>query len=437
MALVSYSDSEGSDSESTPSIQAVEKKRPPPQTPTITDPNSSKPTFQPLVDRRNPRKILVNLPDTGKSADSDAQGTDDGDDDGPAKKRARIGGGGGAFSGFNSFLPAPKRTGPVKAGADKKGDGTGPARKVFSLKTGAEPGFDRQADAQMKWDMSNGAAAGATGAGADGIGGENGVTTPGAEKMEDKPEQKSEIKPKGNAMMFKPLSVARGVNKKKRTTAIPPPSTSSGNADKAAGSSTTTTQQAKTEDTVSRPAPKPKVSLFGLGREEEQVARVPQASSSTYEPLIYNTPSDAQSLGPNPSTTTPARQPSEPPAPPQPQQPQTLASIADDLNLSRAEKRQLLGRQGFSGPSNATATQNPNIITFNTDQEYTSNAAYLMNASEAELAAQQHNPVRSIAPGKHSLQQLVNAASNQREALEESFAAGKRNKKEAGSRYGW
>jgi hypothetical protein len=32
---------------------------------------------------------------------------------------------------------------------------------------------------------------------------------------------------------------------------------------------------------------------------------------------------------------------------------------------------------------------------------------------------------------------LVNAASSQKEALEESFAAGRRNKKEAGSKYGW
>ena len=37
--------------------------------------------------------------------------------------------------------------------------------------------------------------------------------------------------------------------------------------------------------------------------------------------------------------------------------------------------------------------------------------------------------------GKHSLKQLVNAASNQREALEEHFAKGKSNRKDAGARY--
>lgn len=44
--------------------------------------------------------------------------------------------------------------------------------------------------------------------------------------------------------------------------------------------------------------------------------------------------------------------------------------------------------------------------------------------------------VRALAPGKHSLKQLVNAVSSQREALEDSFAAGRRRKGESGARYG-
>jgi hypothetical protein len=48
-----------------------------------------------------------------------------------------------------------------------------------------------------------------------------------------------------------------------------------------------------------------------------------------------------------------------------------------------------------------------------------------------------HNPVRSIAPGKHSLKQLLNATVSQKEALEESFAKGYANRKEASGRYGW
>jgi hypothetical protein len=102
-----------------------------------------------------------------------------------------------------------------------------------------------------------------------------------------------------------------------------------------------------------------------------------------------------------------------------------LDYIADDLNLSRSQRRQLFGRN--ADPSSSK------ILHFNTDAEYAAN----QEMAHKELAAAQHNPVRAIAPGKHTLQQLVNAASTQKEALEESFASGKRNKKEAGAKYGW
>ncbi|PGG99658.1 hypothetical protein GX51_06213 [Blastomyces parvus] len=444
MALVSYSDSEGSDSESAPTTQLFEKKKAAGPTTLSNSREPSKPSFQPLTDRRNPRKILVSLPDANELPKSDAQqnGSDDYDGDGPARKRPRISaqGGGGAFSGFNSFLPAPKRNGPVKPGLDKKSDGTAAPRRVFSLRTGAEPGFDRQADAQMKWDLTNGGDSGAMGEEAkDGVadGYSNGATEPIKEKVEE-----PAVKPKGNAMMFKPLSVARGTTKKKKmrmTTAPPPQTTSSGGGGKPASETMTTTEQMKAEDTISKPALKPKINLFGLGKEEEQPpSAVP---SSSYVPLVYNTSSEPQH---SPSTIIPTESSNPPPSARGPeqqhQQPQTLANIADDLNLTPAQKRQLLGRKGaFSSASNAAGAKqsNPNIITFNTEQEYASNNAFLLTASEAELAAQQHNPVRSIAPGKHSLQQLVNAVSTQRDALEESFATGKRNKREAGNKYGW
>ncbi|EEQ87465.1 uncharacterized protein BDCG_02585 [Blastomyces dermatitidis ER-3] len=447
MALVSYSDSEGSDSGSASTTQLFEKKKAAGPTALSSSRESSKPTFQPLTDRRNPGKILVSLPDADEHARCNAQqnGSDDNDGDGPARKRPRIsaqGGGGGAFSGFNSFLPAPKRKGPVKPGLDKRSDGTAAPRKVFSLKTGAEPGFDRQADEQMKWDLDNGGLPGTTGeetkAGvADGY--SIGVTEPVKEKVEE-----PAVKPKGNAMMFKPLSVARGTTKKKkvRTTVVPPPqTTSSADGGKPVHETMTTAGQMKVGDTISKPAPKPKISLFGLGKEEEQAPSALPSSSAPYIPLVYNTSSEPQH---DTSTIIPSESSSPPPSARVPeqqrQQPQTLASIADDLNLTAAQKRQLLGRQGVSSSASnaAGATQsNPNIITFNTDQEYSSNNAFLLTASEVELAAQQHNPVRSIAPGKHSLQQLVNAVSTQREALEESFAAGRRNKREAGNKYGW
>lgn len=72
------------------------------------------------------------------------------------------------------------------------------------------------------------------------------------------------------------------------------------------------------------------------------------------------------------------------------------------------------------------------MINFNTDEEYRHNEE-LRAAGEVV----KHNPVRAIAPGKHNLKQLVNAAASQKEALEEAFAKGKSNRQEASSRYGW
>ena len=115
-----------------------------------------------------------------------------------------------------------------------------------------------------------------------------------------------------------------------------------------------------------------------------------------------------------------------PPAVPTPPISQSLDDIAGDLNLSAAERRQLFGRQK-GGMKSAT-----NVINFNTDKEYLHNEE-LRAAGETVT----HNPVRAIAPGKHSLKQLVNAAQTQKDALEESFAKGRNNRKEAGSRYGW
>ena len=106
---------------------------------------------------------------------------------------------------------------------------------------------------------------------------------------------------------------------------------------------------------------------------------------------------------------------------------QSLNNIASDLNLSAAERRQLFGRQ--KGRAIPQATK---IINFNTDEEYRHNEELRATGEQV-----MHNPVRAIAPGKHSLKQLVNAAANQKEALEESFAKGKSNRAEASSRYGW
>ena len=109
-------------------------------------------------------------------------------------------------------------------------------------------------------------------------------------------------------------------------------------------------------------------------------------------------------------------------------EPEDLTSIASDLNLSAAERRQLLGRH----PNKSFFAQASKVINFNTDDEYAANQQRIAAGEQV-----QHNPVRAIAPGKHSLKQMISSAQGQKDALEESFARGKTNKREAGSKYGW
>ena len=414
MALVSYSDSEASDSENENVTQPPsDKKDSRPTAPNPPKPSSTPATnnFQPIVDRSNPRKIRVALPEVKPEADANGE-----DQDGPARKKPRIGGGGGAFSGFNSFLPAPKKNNAVAAAKQ-----TPASRKVFSLKTGAEPGFSRQADDEMRWEQS------ALRDGDDTIPKAGSLQTgPGPATKQEGGGSVEEPKLNGNAMMFKPLSVGRNQKKKKPVKAaaaspVPVP---------AAEQSKSPTEQPKEEQSTTIqpppvPTPKPKVSLFSLSTDDKptETPDTSTASGTGYQPLVYNATPDAPPAGPEkPSelATEPATSSSTDTQAP------TLDNIANDLNLSRSERRQLLGRHDASSKSR--------VINFNTDKEYAANQEMLYNT---DLAAAQHNPVRAIAPGKHTLQQLVNAASTQRDALEESFATGRRNKKEAGSKYGW
>jgi hypothetical protein len=387
MALVAYSDSEGSDAEpdTTPAPPLEKTKKP------------DSGGFQ--VDRSNPRKIRVALPGIKPETAAGQEG-----EDGPARKKPRLGGGGG-LSGFNSFLPAPKRT------AEKKTP-VASTRKPFSLKTGAGPGFDRAADAETRNEQAFNDPA--TDADAEVIpaAGSLDTTTPDAPETMKKPE---EVKLQGNPMMFRPLSVGR--SKKKKSTKAAPQPTPGPTAPK-----TASVPQESGPQSPAPAAPKPKVSLFSLSSEETRADTAP-GPSATYEPLVYNAEGDAPPAGPAVPESTYI--PQEYPQTVSSSNTSSLDTVANDLNLSKAERRQLFGRNAMPSQSQ--------VRTFNTDEEYASNQIL----AQGELAAAQHNPVRAIAPGKHSLQQLVNAASSQKDALEESFAAGRRNKKEAGSKYGW
>jgi hypothetical protein len=394
MALVTYSDSEASDDEKPPNS---------------TKQNGStlaaiQPSTSFAVDKSNPRKIQVKL----QEAKVDASSNVGKPDDEPEPKRQRVGA--GVFSGFNSILPAPKRDIQTHNG---NGSAKGQPRKIFSLKTGAERGFDRESDAELKQLFAEQ---------------HEDVTTPGTDVTDGAlPVSVSHfnfgsisasIAPKtGTPTMFKPLSVARKPQKKKPATktAMQMPAEAIAAASPPSGE-------------ISKPTPK--VSLFSTGGDLPTHAQSPGLTTE-YQPLVYeaeeDNPAEASSDfigeetrfdGPGDDTAQGKIRALA--------GPQTLDAIASDLNLSASARRQLFGRK--SGSSNNAV----NVINFNIDKEYAANDA--LRASGEQI---QHNPVRAPASGKHSLKQLVSMASGQKDALEESFAAGRQNKKEAGSRYAW
>lgn len=380
MALVDYSDSDGSGAE-----ESVAK-------PTTS---STKAGFQKVVDRSNPGKIRVSLPQLVAAKEPAHE-------DAPPAKRTKTGG--GAFSGFNSFLPAPKRAGQASTtlggGAVKKGLGAG-----VNLKTGSAPGFSREPEPEREDNWNN-----------DDI-----HTT--TEKSFQQPDATiqllaEEVKLVGKPLMFRPLSVANKPKKKKKATIT--------------ADSRTSAPKPATSAIPATPAPRAKVSLFSMTTESEDVPST--TLSADYTPMMIHDEVEGQDQQ-DQEEFTPSYEDYTPNAsltghlPPVPTPPvsQSLDDIAGDLHLSAAERRQLFGRQ--KGGRGQAAT---NIINFNTDQEYLHNEE--LRAAGEQV---QHNAVRALAPGKHSLKQLVNAAQSQKEALEESFAKGKNNRAEASSRYGW
>ncbi|KAL6851002.1 hypothetical protein ACO1O0_008128 [Amphichorda felina] len=380
MGLVDYSESE---SES----EAPQKA---PQTPKV--PPAKKP-FQKVVDRSNPGKIVVNLPqETSSSAPS-------GDE--PPAKRARTGNaGGGRFSGFNSFLPAPKNAN--KPGVVSSSSGKAKPRPGVNLRTSAAPGFSRDGG-----DEDFGIGAGSS----------EDMNLPAPKKQAEPtiPEgQKAaeDVKLVGKPMMFKPLSVSRNTNKKKTpkpvAAKLPTPTPSS---------ATETSPAEPVAPTQPAPPPK-KMSLFSMHTEEASEPSTLPTRSGAYEPIF-------ETQGPAAGPERPMEEYTQ--AYTAGTGTESLDTIADDLNLSAAERRELFGRGGGDGQ---VAKK---VINFNMDKEYQHNEDLRASGEE-----QIHNPVRAIqGGGKHSLRKLVHNVQNQRDALEDSFAKGKTNRKEASSRYGW
>ena len=398
MALVSYSDSEGSGDEKPQTSTAKHNAA----TPTTTQPRT---TF--TTDRLNPRKIQVKLLETKVDASASNAGVPDEE---PAPKRQRVER--GAFSDFSSMLPAPKRDSQTHHGSDPA---KGQPRKMFSLKTGAERGFDRDSDAELKQLFAEQHADVKT-VDVNGVGALLGSS---AWQPDTGSTSISTPSKTGNPIMFKPLSVARKPAKKRLST----------NPVKETPTQTRPPAYPASEET---PPPTPKVSLFSTATELPN----PKQSAALireYKPLVYDV--EAEAAEPSPDFIGNETRSSGPgadieysdiQAPSAPSGPQSLDAVASDLNLSASARRQLFGRK--SGAYNSTV----NVINFNTEKEYAANE--VLRASGEQI---QHNPVRGPASGKHSLKQLVTMAAGQKDALEESFAAGRQNKKEAGSRYGW
>lgn len=429
MGLVDYSDSD-----SEPEVA---------QKPVATPSNTAtgKKPFQKLVDRGS-GKIVVNL---ATAATGDAAGNNSNDE--PPAKRARTAGNGSSrFSNLGSFLPPPKKTtavvGKSVSASTSRPGGTAPAPGVH-LKTGAEPAFSRSAQFTEEtggdgFENDSGSASSTSGSGLNlpppKQSFSSGPTIPAGQKPAD------EVKLVGKPLMFKPLSVGRkpAQQKKKKDIpkAVPPP----GGAAVAS----------KTPPATAEPAPPPpkKVSLFSLGGDDDvgppaAAGETTTASSGTYEPLFTGGAEisadtggldgdedteyygDSHSYGTYDNQTAVSTNNYEQ---------NTLSSIADSLSLSKADRRELFGRNGPPSVSSSSSSNNARIINFNMEKEYAHNEALRQSGA---LADQVHNPVRSIAPGKHSLRQMVNMAQNNQAALEDSFAAGKNNRRDAAGKYGW
>ncbi|KAG5993356.1 hypothetical protein E4U43_003520 [Claviceps pusilla] len=463
MGLVDY------DSDSASGSEAPSSPKPTP-IPTLkpTSQASSKKPFRKVVDRSNPGKIVVSLP----TLTSDTTNNNSNE---PPAKRPRTTSGGGLFSGFNSFLPPPKNTGrnTIKpSGSSSSSSSRSSAlRPGVNLKTSAAPGFSRDGgedevlSQQFVTPTSTSASTSSSSSSSSSISDlpgprSTGLSLPPPRRQEAMPSIPEGQKPAeevtlvGKPLMFRPLSVGLNAKKKKKTMMVknkidPHPTATPQNASDSIPSREPTDTAARSIPADARaPVPqKKKVSLFSLHTEDATAAagggggatagpfmspanehdnehdnyqplfetayHQADASSTEYWALVADEERHGALAGketPPPTTTRTAT---------------SLDHMADDLNLSAAARRELFGRDG----SNFAAKT---VVNFNMDKEYEHNEHVRASGDQ-----QMHHPVRALQSGKHSLKQLVQNVQNQKDALEDSFAKGRSNRKEASSRYGW
>lgn len=421
MGLVDYGSDSDSDSET------VQQPVAPTPAPAAAPSTTTKKPFQKLIDRSGSGsgKIIVNLGSAGTGPDSKPA-----EDEPPAKRAKTAGPGASRFSSFGSFLPAPKKTAPAASTASSSAsadNNSSRPKPVVNFKTGAEPAFARTSNDDG--DDGYGGSESTSGSGFS-----SGLNLPAPKKGPSIPEgQKAEedVKLVGKPLMFKPLSVARKPQKKKAATPKAPADQSVG--DKATTTTTTTVIQ---ETVVEAPPAAPKrkqVSLFSM--EEEETTTATTSATGAYEPL-FTAPDPSVSYEHHDNDVTgdydSYTAPSYNSAPSNQSHQQSLSSMADDLALNKTARRELFGRQ--KGGKNKDAFEIPDgakIVNFNMEQEYEHNNA--LRASGEQV----YNPVRAIAPGKHSLRQMVNMAQSNVSALEDSWAQARNNRKDAAGKYGW
>ena len=407
MALVTYSESEESDSSSAPiSTHTKEKKY-------------SKPSFRKFVSSDG-HKIRVEPTPLHQVAGADEPATEDLS----VPKRRRLD---DSFSpkDFNALLPPPKNNKPTSV-SPRKGETKIRKGSSFTLRTAAEPAFMRNATS-----MGEGAEKQETSIDYDNFAETNGAIdiTNTSDKTKYQLQKSTVIGSSSKSTIFKPLSVARTKSSKRKVAIL-------------------TRDQAEnrfhseTSDITSQKPLKmvPKTSLFSIGDLDtytpgdprvlddtekslrEPVGRIKENNSimtTNLHPCSYTTLHLDPDIRPE-NNSIPANVPQN-----------SLLAIAEDLSLPESARRQLFGRKHGKGHHKSEVSE-VNVVNFNTDNEYAANEE-LRAAGETV----QHNPVRSVAPGKHSLRQLVSSATTQKDALEEHFANGRRNRKEAGGKYGW
>jgi hypothetical protein len=411
MGLVEYSDSE-SESETVqpkpaPSAAAAQKK-----------------PFQKLLDRSSGAgKIVVSLPAASATTEAAVE------DEQPPAKRVKTAGG-SRFSSLGSFLPPPKKRAPATPAASARKQGTAPAPGIH-LRTAAEPAFVRGGGDDETLDVDGDATTSSPSLSLppSGSKGPAGPSIPEGQKPEE------EVKLVGKPLMFKPLSVARKkapvkTKKKDSSPVTNPPA--SGVVAPQSGRTSPATAPATTQSAA--PPPRKKISLFSMGDDEPTHSTANPVTTTpptgTYEPIFTSAPEPAEEEnGVTSAYPTYQQQQQQPTLSEQPPQ-QDFSSLAS--TLTPAARRELFGRS--TPTSSSFIPPNAKVITFDMEREYAHNEALRALGAQEQLA---YNPVRSIAPGKHSLRQVVNMAQSNQNALEESFARAKSNKRDAAGRYGW